>query len=164
MLSYACTACLAVFSAPAAVQEAKVGSLEIIEAGIYNRRVVSTKRDASGVVQNLVSNPGLLQATTRVPARIGVSFGFRYKVTGTPPGKTITVRKETHYPAPGALLPGAKSRLTVNSHQSTVRLDTVQFSGYMIAEPWERMPGKWVFSFWLGDRKLGEQEFTLVAD
>lgn len=164
MLSYACAMCLAVLGAPAAAQEAKVGSLEVIEAGTYTRRVVSTKRDASGVVQNLVSNPGLILATTRIPARIGVSFGFRYKVTGTPAGKTITVRKETHYPAPGALLPGAKSRLMVNSHQSTVRLDTIQFSGYMIAEPWERIPGKWVFSFWLGDRKLGEQEFTLVAD
>ena len=161
MRAYACAICLAVLSAPAAAQE--VASFEVTQAGIYAPYVVRSKRDASGVIQNMVLEPKLAKATTIIPARIGISFGFRYRVSGKPPGKTIVVRKETHYPAPGAKPPGSKAVLTVNSTQTNVRLNNVLFSGYTLAEPWELIPGKWVFSFWLGDRKLGEQEFTIVA-
>jgi hypothetical protein len=156
--------CLAAVSTPAAAQEATVGTFQVVEAGIYTRDIISSSVDAQGVRQNVISNPKLALSTTRIPLKLGVSFGFMFKVSGTPDGAVITVRKETHYPAPGARPPGSSAPLLVNTGATRVALNTVRYSGYTLAEPWELIPGKWIFSFWLGDRKLGEQEFTLVAE
>jgi hypothetical protein len=43
-------------------------------------------------------------------------------------------------------------------------MNRVRFTGYTLAEPWELMPGKWVISIWQGNRKLGEQQFTVVKE
>src|SRR4051794_27017380 len=114
MRSFACAICLAVLSAPAAAQDPAGVSFEVVQAGIYTPYVVRSKRDSSGVIQNVILPPKLALATTTIPARLGVSFGFRFKIRSKANG-TINVRKETLYPAPGARSPGSKSPLTVNS-------------------------------------------------
>jgi hypothetical protein len=154
--------CLLAVGSPAAAQEARVSGFRIVEAGLYSRDIVSSQRGANGVVQNAVSNPQLTTGTTRIPARLGVSFGIRYIITGVPDRGSVTVRTETRYPPPGARPPGSVSPLAFNLVSSRAKLSSVRFAGYTLAEPWELMPGKWVISIWVDDRKLGEKEFTLV--
>jgi hypothetical protein len=150
-------------ASPAVAQEPAARGFGVVEAGMYTRKVVSSQRDSNGVVQNVISDPQLVSGTTRIPARIGVSFGFRFIVSG-PPGSKVTLRKETLYPAPGARPPGSASPLARSSASLDLTMNRVRFTGYTLAEPWELMPGKWVISIWQGNRKLGEQQFTVVKE
>jgi hypothetical protein len=149
---------------PAAAEPSKVRGFAVMETGIYTRDIISSERDSNGVVRNVISNPQLVAGTTRIPAKLGVSFGFRFMVSGAPTDAKVTVRKETRYPAPGARPPGSASPLAVSSVSTDVPLNRVRFTGYTLAEPWELVPGKWVISVWFGDRKLGEQQFTVVKE
>jgi hypothetical protein len=154
---------LLALGSPALAQQPAARGFGIVEAGMYTRQVVSSQRDSNGVVQNVISDPQLIGGNTRIPARLGVSFGFRFIVSG-PPGTKATVRKETKYPAPGARPPGSASPLAHSSVSLEVPMNRVRFTGYTLAEPWELIPGKWVISIWQGDRKLGEQQFTVVKE
>jgi hypothetical protein len=160
--------CLAVLGAPAAArpaaQEPTVRGFVVVEKGMYTRQVVSSERDSSGVVQNVVSDPQLVRGTKQIPAKLGVSFGFRFFLTGTPAGAKVTMRKEIRYPAPGARPPGSASPLALSSVSTDVPLNRTRFTGYTLAEPWELIPGRWVISLWVGNRKLGEQEFMVVKE
>ena len=151
-------------SAPAVAQPADVRGFAIVEAGIYTRHVVSSERDSNGVARSVVSSPQLVAGTTRIPAKLGASFGFRFMVTGAPTDAKVTVREEIRFPAPGARPPGSASPLALTSVSTEVPLNRVRFTGYTLAEPWELIPGKWVISVWFGDRKLGEQHFTVVKE
>ena len=152
-----------VFAVSASAEAPQVEGFEVVRVGIYTSDVTSTERDANGVLQNVIANSRLALNTTTIPAKLGVSFGFEFKITGQPDGAVVTIRKETHYPEPGAMPPGATKPLLVNSKMTNRALNEVSFSSYRLEESWELMPGKWAFEFWLGDRKLGEQEFTLVT-
>jgi hypothetical protein len=149
---------------PAVAQQPAVRGFALVEAGIYTRKIVSSARDSNGVVQNVISDPQLVAGTRRIPAKLGVSFGFRFLITGAPAGAKVTLRKEVRYPAPGARPPGSASALALSSASTDVPLNRVRFTGYTLAEPWELIPGRWVISLWLGDRKLSEQQFTVVRE
>ena len=149
---------------PAVAQDANVRSFNILEAGIYTQNVVSSTRDANGVVHNVISNPQLTVGTNRIPAKIGVSFGFRYLIKGIPDHATVTLRTELRYPNPGARPPGSTAPLYLNKSSTDVALGAIRFAGYSFAEPWELIPGRWSISVWFGNRKLGEKEFTVVRE
>ena len=143
---------------------ADVQSFEVVRAGIYESEVLSSRRDAMGILQNATAGEQLLYGTTRIPAKIGVDFGLDFKVTGVPDGAWVTLRVVTRYPEPGATPPGAAKPILTAARPLHRRLNQESHTGYLLQEPWELIPGKWAIEFWLGDRKLGEQEFTLVVD
>lgn len=155
--------CALALAAPVAAQSTRVQSIEISDAGIYTPEVKSTQRDANGVLQSVVSNPRLVTPTTTIPAKVGVSFGFRYRIVGAPAGAHVAITKVTRYPAPGARPPGSTKPLLSSSSTLIRQVSVPTFSAYSIEEPWEVLPGKWVFEFWFGNQKLCAQEFTFVA-
>lgn len=156
------TVSLLLLAAPSFAAEPDVKGVELIRFGIYTLDVASSERDSNGVLQNVVQNPRLALSTTTVPAKIGVTFGIEYKVVGTPDGAQIEMRKVTRFPAPGAKPPGASQALTSNARPVTRVLNQVHFSSYTLEEPWELLTGTWAIELWYEDRKIGEQQFTLV--
>jgi len=152
---------LLLVATPSLAAEVDVTGFEIVRFGIYERTVVSTERDADGVLQSVVRSRHV-SSTTTVPAKIGVTFGVEFKI-GTADDKPINIRKVVRYPAPGAIPPGASKRLESNSLAITPVLNKARYSGYTLEEPWELLTGTWTIEFWHGDRKLGGQEFTLVS-
>jgi len=147
---------LALFPATVSAQ-AEIQGCEIRDVGIYS---VETKIGQPGVIDKA----RLDRATTVIPLKLGVQFGFTIKFTGTPDGAFVTVRKSKHYPVPGAKPPESKTPILVNSSSLDGALNRYYLSSYELEEPWELIPGKWLFEFWSGDRKLCEQEFTLATE
>jgi hypothetical protein len=148
---------------PAAAQVTRVQGVEVIDAGIYAPVIKSTHRDSKGVLQSVIGNPRLVTRTTTIPAKLGVSFGFRYRIVGAPVGAHVALTKVTRYPAPGGRPAGSTQPLLASSRPLIRQLNVYSYSAYSIEEPWEVLPGKWVFEFWFADRMIGSQEFTLVA-
>jgi len=148
---------LLISATSAAAQEA-----QFLNVGIYSADDNGTTEvDEDGVGHQLVKNERLALSTNTVPLKSGAMFGFQFKTTGVPEGAEIRV--ELHYPAPGAMPPGAEKPLLVST-DSVKASKGAYFESYSLSEPWEMLPGKWAFELWYGRKKLGEQDFTLVKD
>ncbi|HEY6085865.1 MAG TPA: DUF3859 domain-containing protein [Nitrospira sp.] len=145
-------------------QDVNVSGVQILSHGIYAVGEPSkTVVDNSGVGhRSLGGRPHLIATTTRVPAKLGVHFGFEFKMNGTPSGESISYRQEVHYPLPGANVPGGTAPLAMSSATYPATLNRTSYTGYALTDPWELIPGKWLIQVWVGDKKLAEQAFYVT--
>jgi len=143
-------------------QALQVDRIEVVEYGIYTVSLVHAERDAKGILQSSLSNIQHVETTRMVPAKIGVRFGFRFVVVGTPKDAKVTLRKITHFPPGGLQPPGSKEAL---SRSETTMTRTIggeaRYTDYGFDDPWELVPGPWTIELWYGDRKLASQSFTV---
>ena len=138
-----------------------VQRIDVIEAGIYTSRIDKTV-DAPGAVtgrKKMESDIRLVQATTNIPARRGVEFGFRYRIVGT--GKTVHLKMITHVPPPGMRDPDTGNVTLTDRFYSDHTVGVPQFSAYTFDNDWEIVPGTWIFEIWLDDQKLASQSFEI---
>lgn len=156
--------CMLLFAAPVHAQEVRVDGIEIVRFGIYELEVASTRRDTDGVLQHVIRDWQLIDSTTSIPMRLGVTFGIEYRLIGEPRGERVAVRRAYRFPRPGARPPGASAPLSMSSTPSRVTVNGTALATYTLEEPWELLSGRWVVEIWHGDRKLGEQAFTLVPE
>jgi hypothetical protein len=141
-----------------------VARIEIVEYGIFSAQV--TERPAiSGAVAGVgdtLSDVRLVETTKTIPARLGVEFGFRYKIYGQPNGAEIQLKKITLVPQPGLRNPNTGNTLVRGEIVYTEKIGVTRYKGYHFDDPWELVPGTWTFELWQGDRKLASQEFNVV--
>jgi hypothetical protein len=153
---------LATISTAASAQA--VERVEIVDFGIYTigQKMKSTAalNTAAGVV-NGVSHIKLAEATTTVPGRLGVHFGFRYKIIG-PTNGTAKLRIVTLIPEPGIRNPNTDRTTVRNDYVETRPIDSLQYAGYTFDNPWEIVFGTWTKEIWDGDRKLASKVFDVV--
>ena len=142
----------------------KVDRIEIVEVGIYRAETASIEL-APGTASrqhNKLSETRLLTPTTRVEAKIGVHFGMRYRVVGSPSLASVKLVSVTHYPAPGLKNPKAAGIQTRGEHPLFATISQLNYRGYMFENDWELVAGTWTFELWDGDRKLASQAFDVV--
>ena len=140
-----------------------VGDVEIVEQGIYTADIDRTVRGPDGLFRNVLSNICHVVETTTIPARLGLHFGFRYRIGGVAQGRVIDVRKLTLFPT-AMQPPGATKPITRAEHTYQRQIGTIGFTGYAFDETSELMPGIWTFQMWLGGRMLSEVKFTVIED
>jgi Domain of unknown function (DUF3859) len=142
----------------------KVERIEIVEAGIY-RAETSGIEQAPGTAtrqRNILSETRLLQPTTRIEAKLGVHFGMRYRVVGTPNLATIKLVSVTQYPAPGLKNPKSDKPQTRGEHSLFATIGQINYRGYVFEHEWEMVAGTWTLELWDGQRKLASQTFTVT--
>jgi hypothetical protein len=155
-----------------------VEGIDITEYGIYKTETESSAaapRTATGKIEE-VSNITLVESTTTVPARVGVEFGFRYKIIGqanagsgvqagaTIAGqskKTLNLKNVTHIPSPGIRHPQTGNVTMTSIFSQDHRLGVELYRLYRFTDPWEVVPGLWTLEIWDGDRKLASQAFLV---
>ncbi len=147
-------------AAPANAQQ--VTGIEISDAGIYTADTAQRRAGADGIDSATVTNLKLAVATTSVPLQRHVQFGFRYHIKGAPEGTTVSIREVNLFPAPGLRPPG-KAAVLASPEVKNLKIGVTTYTGYGIDETWEMVPGKWTFQIWVGNRKMAEQSFTVVA-
>ncbi len=141
-----------------------VSRLDITDHGIYVKDKCTPERDAPGTLsKDACDSVRLVETTTSVPARHGVIFGFGYRVIGTPEGQNVTIKTVVIYPAGGVKSPGSATPLQTTELTFTNAIGSNRVSWYSFDEPWELVPGTWTLQAWVGDRKLAEKSFTIVA-
>lgn len=135
----------------------------VVEAGLYNVRIVPrSELPHDFTVAHIVRTATLRQRTTIVPGRVGIWFGVRYRLDGSPNGVAVPLRLVTSFPSPGIRYPGTSR---VHSHtESTVHrhVGAVAYRGFHFDHTAEIVPGLWVFEFWWGSRKVGDQRFCVI--
>ena len=151
-----------VLSTTSAAHSPRIDNVTIFERGIYRAYTLGAS-DRSGTMGPLQRVHGirLIKSTTAVPARRGTRFGLRYLVNGNPRGETVELRMVTRFPESGVFDPHAGRRHYTHEYSMTATTGTAAYRDYHLDDDWEVEPGRWTFEFWLGDRKLAEQEFCL---
>lgn len=111
-------------------------------------------------------DPRLVEATTRIPARLGTQYGVSYSFDGSAPSKTVVVEVIWRFPKAVTTARDVDVRRDHESYQAECPVDTSCLVGRVITEKWETEPGPWVVEVWLAgtETKVLEQEFELAGD
>src|SRR5262249_28810241 len=131
---------------------------------IYQAQTIEQVRvgsTAAGKV-SAIDDIQLVQQTTTVSMRPGIRFGFRYSVIGSPNGATVPVKVVTLFPERGLYNPDKGQPFYRDEYMPTLALGATAYTGYRFGQPWELVPGVWVFQIWYQDRMLAEQRFMVV--
>lgn len=140
-----------------------VQRVDITEYGIYTTTTQS-KLPASGTASGSIdqeTNITLLESTTTVPARLGVEFGFRYKIVG-PTAGPVNLKNVTVIPPPGIRNPSTGNIILTSVFNQDRNVGGEYYRLYHMTDPWEVVPGVWRLELWDGDRNLVSQGFLLV--
>jgi Domain of unknown function (DUF3859) len=162
-MKFRAIALLVLFASYTAVAQVQLKNVEVLDYGIYTVDVKSSRRDSQGINENLSTNVRLAKATTTVPAEQGVEFGMRYKIDGAPIGVPVLLRELTIFPSPGLRPPTASQPIHDSRSTTKPKIGEVSYTGYRLDDPWELLPGIWVIQLWYGDRKVAQENFTVVA-
>ena len=140
-----------------------VDKLEVLEFGLYERgAVVDTAPPTANSFGRFVARDlKHLRTTRRIPGRLGVTFGFRYRVVGRPTGAELPVTQVLLLPAPGAKAPQGREPFTRDISEGNLVIGMTGREMMSFDELWEIVPGIWTIQIWQGRRKLLEQHFEV---
>jgi hypothetical protein len=148
--------------AGAYAQTTQIERIDVVDYGIYTADVISSQRDAQGILQSSSTNVQHVQTTRDVPAQIGVRFGFRFRVVGAPSGAEVRLKKITIFPPGGLRNPASAQAISRSETTLTTTVgNEVTYTAYKFDDPWELTTGPWTIELWHGDRKLASQNFTV---
>jgi len=124
-----------------------ISKVELHACGIYERKVENREDDRQSATgkRTIVQEQRLVDETTRIPARVGVSFGCQVTLQGAPIGEVAEFRAVMRIPRGEA------------SGSQAFRIGDPGYVGYTLRNT-DR--GPWVLEIWLGERKLAEKAFT----
>lgn len=153
---------LAAVSSAAGAQT--IQRIEIAEFGIYHSKttkVIAAPGTATGTKEQ-VSDIKLVEQTTTVPARLGVEFGFRYKIIGHI-GSKVKLKMVWLIPQPGIRNPKTGNTIVRDESDWDRTIGSKYFQSYSFDNPWEIVTGTWTLEIWDSNRKLASQSFNVVA-
>ena len=134
---------------------------KITEVGIYASQIITDETNAAGVKLQGIDDFKLLLNTTNVPARIGIRFGFRFEILGTPANAPIVLTMVGKHPP--------LKNSTTGKMETT---DTYQLNSWIgktytsnsFDQKSDCVPGQWSFEVWHEGKKLCEQSFLVIPD
>lgn len=133
----------------------------VTEAGIYQAQVLTGETNAAGLKLQGLDEFKLLKSTTNVPARIGVRFGFRYEILGTPTNAPIILTMVGKHPPIKNATTGKIDTKDTYSLRSWIGRT---YTSNSLDEESDLVPGQWTFEVWHEGKKLCEQSFLVVPD
>jgi hypothetical protein len=136
---------------------------ELLSFGIYDVRqgeAQDAPRTASGVYRvqsgfELVRQTDVIEAA---PARV---FGLGFRIVGDRTAGDVPMDWVTRFPD-GGITNAAGERFMRDEMACEVPLGAVTYRSYSFDEPWEMVPGVWVFEFRCDGQRIAEQRFTVT--
>ena len=149
----------------AVAQAPRVERCDIIQFGIYNLKTVKKMQSSNIASGTFAETEGeLVKSTAVIPARLGVAFGYEFKLVGSPVGAQVTVKDVNIVPEPGLRNPKTGDTVFREEATYTRRIGDTWRSDYQLNYDWTLLPGQWTFQIWVDERKVCEQIFTLEKE
>ncbi|MGE0425338.1 MAG: DUF3859 domain-containing protein [Reyranellaceae bacterium] len=145
------------------VSAADVTALEVVDFGLYRARTIG-HQDAPLAVNGqtkTIADIEFYQTTARVPARIGIRFGTRFRIVGTPPRQSVRLRSVWRIPDPGIRNPDSGRLYRQSISEFTSIIGGLHMRGFSFGSSWQIACGEWIQEVWFGGRKLLSQTFTV---
>jgi hypothetical protein len=148
-----------------AQQASSIDKIDIIQSGIFQTQLTKIEKNGDVTTQSIrnAKPTKLVKSTATIPGQLNTSFGFTFKVSGTPPGADVTLDCITRFPPEGIKHPQTGQIHHEDHFKYTLPVGKVGYRGYFIGHPWEIVPGAWTLELWYEGRKLAEQQFTMLA-
>jgi len=143
-------------------QTPQVKGIEFADFGIYTLDREIQGRDEAGIARASGSNVRHAASLRTIPAHIGVTFGFHYRIIGTPLNIPVQLRSIVVFPEHGIVPSHAAEPVTQAGFMLQTRIGQPSFMTYTLEDAFELVPGPWAIEIWYGDRKLGTQNFELI--
>ena len=156
------SALLPLTTAAAYAQAAQVDRIEFTEYGIYTVDRVIQEKDAAGINKAAASNIRHAATLRTVPAQIGTTFGFRYKLAGTPNGTPVNLREIVIFPPTGLVPKESSPPIVQDEFTLQSRIGEIDYAAYTLEDSFELVTGEWTIEIWYGDQKLGTQRFRII--
>jgi hypothetical protein len=136
---------------------------DVFEFGTYTSEggvEVGTTRQ--GIVRSQTSGIRQLEATRKIMGRLGVQFGFRYRLVGPRPGSLVPLTIIAKFPPPGVLARDSQKPIMQDDYADVTTAGKEDFLTWTFEMRSDLVPGLWTFEIWSGNQKLGEQTFEVV--
>jgi hypothetical protein len=136
---------------------------EILDYGIYTGEQNEVILDPSAPTGSLLQGRGvsrLVKQTTKIPARLGTQFGFRFVVHGKKEEGEIKLHTVWLYPEITDSKTGKNSR-RFDSGCYAKPEDKNAGIMWTFTEPSELVPGEWIFQVYRGGEKILEKKFEV---
>jgi hypothetical protein len=134
-------------------------NVEVLGFGIFKKTSSLDGGALSG--RRHVAEALLVKFTTKVPAQIGTSFGFRVGYRGRSPGAPVHCTAKCLHPKLTDPTSGRTSE--VEQWDASSVSGREEYIGYTLDNVWELVPGKWKIQLWVGPELMFEKTFTLYA-
>jgi hypothetical protein len=152
----------ALLAAGAWAAEPKISRIDVIDYGIYTVKVPKGSGKAHVERKGGIGDVKHVKSTRDIPAKLGVQFGFRYGIVGTPKHAKVTFKTVVTFPPAGLHDPASTETIKNSEVVLTKLLDAgMTYSGYEFDDPWELVPGAWTIELWDGNRKLASETFSV---
>src|SRR5262245_57972040 len=141
-----------------------VDRIEIVEWGIFRHdreAEIAAPHTPTGS-RNVVKNVRLQQTTTTIPALVGMRFGFRFRVVGSPGGARVDLKFVSRFPSQGLTNPARGKTFSTSEFHSDATIGETTYRGYSFDYDWEVEPGAWTLEVWHEGRKLAEKVFLVT--
>src|SRR5215212_2754678 len=142
----------------------RVTGVEVIDYGIYQLKPTGELRKAPGTGSgkwSVTSEPRLLKKTDSIPARIGTTFGIKYKILGTPKDDPVEILFRVRHPK--ILNPETGKSVSVEQCKVTVLIGAVDYRGYTLGSGADLQPARWVLQILVNSKIVVEHEFQVGA-
>jgi hypothetical protein len=140
----------------------RVDRIEFLEYGIYTLDREVQGKDETGIKRGVGSNIRHAASLRTIPTQLGITFGFRYKVIGSPYNMPIDLRALVVFPAHGLRPSLSTQPIPQFEFTQHTKIGEMGFASYTLEDSFELVRGPWAIEIWYADRKLGTQNFTLV--
>jgi len=136
--------------------------IEFTDYGVYavDRKIHG--RDSLGLNTATGSNIRHTATLRTIPAQIGTTFGFQFRIVGKPYDAPIDLRGVVKFPSPGMTVPSSTTPVAQDQFKIQTKIGEPAYFSYTIEDSFELVPGVWTMEIWHGDRRLGAQTFTLT--
>lgn len=156
----------ALASAAPMAASAEVTRVDVLDRGIYEivpGEETAAPETPTGTI-TAVDTQRLIEATDTVPGKLGVEFGLRYVVIGSPEGGEVTVDLVYAYPPPGLKDPAEAEAALETRISRAKKIGETTYIGYGFESDWEIVPGTWRLEIWHGGKKLAEESFEVTVE
>jgi len=168
ILGLAFLSCLALVNRAAAAEQVIAGPPQgkVIEFGIIKSLGSTERTEAPETLdgnQSAAHGPKFGQHTTRIPAKLGTSFGFWFQLTGITEKESVTLEKVVKHPRM------KNSRGQEEDHYTTTAtlpvINGMVFAGaaYRLDRLEELKPGNWTFEIHYHGKKVVSQSFIVYT-
>jgi hypothetical protein len=139
---------------------------EVIEFGTFElagpQRTVPNAKTLDGAERNAPA-VHFTRQTDKIPAQVGIQFGFRFKLTNIPEARTVDLKTIVKHPPIKNEQGVIEREYTLTTTLPVTDGFVSEVTGYSFDRPEELVAGVWVFEHWYLGEKLVSQSFTVVA-
>jgi hypothetical protein len=127
--------------------------------------IIHSPETPSGITRVPAGTPILIASTNRVPAKIGVIFGFQYEIANVPAADgVVEITKIARHPAITKPDGTTSKGFTFVEKQYITGGRVVGWTGYSLDHDYELANGDWEFEMQYAGQTICKQKFTVFKE